>query len=262
MIKCLQKSLLYFAAVVMCIMFVRMDVSATEADDSLFSPTLMYTLDKVNVRSGPGTDFDIIGELENGSSIFAKELTEEGWYKVIYADSEGYIRQDFLAFYGQTNIALTEEMQQSGETALEESAEFEQEQERIEEAIAAAEEAERLQVEAEEAEAKRKAEELALAEAKGKRNNVIIIIGVVIIIIGYSALQIIKGKDEDIDELEDEYDGDYDEDAFKEVSEDEAVVLDDAFSQEELELLCEARTDLDDEQVEYIDLNDIDELEE
>lgn len=261
--KCFQKTLLYVAALIMCIMSVRIDVFATEANNELFSPTLMYTVDKVNVRSGPGTDYDTIGELESGTSIFAKSL-EEGWYKVIYADAEGYIRQDFLAFYGETNTSLTEEMQQSGEVALEESVEFEQEQEEIEEAIVAAEEAERLQAEAEEAEAKRKAEEQALAEAKGKRNNIIIIVGVVVIIIGYSVLQIIKGKDEDDEEDIDEYDeyDDYDEDEFEEVSEDEALNLDEAFTPEELEQLNESYSEWDDEQVEFIDLDEIDETDE
>lgn len=265
--KCFQKTLLYVVALIMCIMSVRIDVFATEADNTLFSPTLMYTVDKVNVRSGPGTDYDIIGELESGTSIFAKSL-EEGWYKVIYANTEGYIRQDFLAFYGEAAPALTVEMQQSSEVALEESVVYEQErvaiEEQIAEEIAAAEEAERLQAQAEEEEAKRLAEEEALAKAKGKRNNIIIIVGIVVLIIGYSVLQIIKGKDEDDEEDIDEYDEyDYcDEDTFEEISEDEVLDLDEAFTPEELERLNEAYSELDDDQVEFIDLYEIDEIDE
>lgn len=66
----------------------------------LSGTTLMYALDKVNVRSGPGTDTDIIGELQPGETIFAVELTEEGWYRVVFEGEQGYIRQDFLEVYG------------------------------------------------------------------------------------------------------------------------------------------------------------------
>ena len=48
----------------------------------------------VNVRSGPGTDSDTIGKAENGKEY---ELLgeENGWYKINFNGSTGYIRNDF-----------------------------------------------------------------------------------------------------------------------------------------------------------------------
>ncbi len=48
----------------------------------------------VNVRSGPGTDSDTIGKAENGKEY---ELLgeENGWYKINYNGSTGYVRNDF-----------------------------------------------------------------------------------------------------------------------------------------------------------------------
>lgn len=62
--------------------------------------TLMYAVEKVNVRRGPGTDADILGELAQGEMVFAVELLEEGWYRVVFNGETGYVRQDFLAIYG------------------------------------------------------------------------------------------------------------------------------------------------------------------
>ncbi len=62
--------------------------------------TLMYAVEKVNVRKGPGTDAEILGELAQGEMVFAVELLEEGWYRVVFNGETGYVRQDFLAIYG------------------------------------------------------------------------------------------------------------------------------------------------------------------
>lgn len=62
--------------------------------------TMMYAVRNVNVRSGPDTTTEILGELEAGTNIFAVELTDGGWYRVVYGGETGYIRGDFLAVFG------------------------------------------------------------------------------------------------------------------------------------------------------------------
>lgn len=61
--------------------------------------TMMYAVDKAEVRKEPNTSSEILGELEAGTNIFAVELTDEGWYRVVYAGETGYIKGDFLAVY-------------------------------------------------------------------------------------------------------------------------------------------------------------------
>lgn len=61
--------------------------------------TMMYAVDKAEVRKEPDASSEILGELEAGTNIFAVELTDEGWYRVVYAGETGYIKGDFLAVY-------------------------------------------------------------------------------------------------------------------------------------------------------------------
>lgn len=59
----------------------------------------MYAVTKANVRSGPDASTESLGKLEEGEKIFAVELTEEGWYRVVFQGETGYVRQDLLAVY-------------------------------------------------------------------------------------------------------------------------------------------------------------------
>lgn len=51
----------------------------------------------VNIRSGPGTDYDIVASASNGARVTVQG-EENGWYKVVYSGSKtGYIRKDFIS---------------------------------------------------------------------------------------------------------------------------------------------------------------------
>lgn len=57
--------------------------------------TTLYASDIVNVRSGPGTDSDIIGAYSAGDKVTVTG-EENGWYKVSVNGTTGYIRKDLL----------------------------------------------------------------------------------------------------------------------------------------------------------------------
>ena len=59
--------------------------------------TTMYSADSdvVNIRSGPGTDTDIVGTLAAGGKVTVTGETS-GWYQVSVNGVTGYIRKDFL----------------------------------------------------------------------------------------------------------------------------------------------------------------------
>lgn len=50
---------------------------------------------RVNIRSGPSTDYRIVDCAPKGAKCYIIGLNE-GWYKVIYGNSLGYIRSDYL----------------------------------------------------------------------------------------------------------------------------------------------------------------------
>ena len=53
------------------------------------------TADKVNLREAPNTDSEILGEVPGGTAV--EVLGKDGtWYRVLYNETVGYIRQDYL----------------------------------------------------------------------------------------------------------------------------------------------------------------------
>ena len=56
----------------------------------------------VRVRSGPGTNYDILATISNGGSVKIVESAGDGWYKIIFsgvggATTTGYMKGDYLA---------------------------------------------------------------------------------------------------------------------------------------------------------------------
>lgn len=56
----------------------------------------------LNVRSGPGTTYDIIGSLRNGDDVMILEALDNGWYKISYAgvggeETTGFVKSDYVA---------------------------------------------------------------------------------------------------------------------------------------------------------------------
>ena len=56
----------------------------------------------VRVRSGPGTNYDILATISNGGSVKIVESAGDGWYKITFSDvggvtTTGYVKGDFLA---------------------------------------------------------------------------------------------------------------------------------------------------------------------
>ncbi len=49
----------------------------------------------VNVRSGPGTSYAVVGQADLGDSAYIIGINNQ-WFRVIYGDSLGYIRSDYV----------------------------------------------------------------------------------------------------------------------------------------------------------------------
>ncbi|MCM1047703.1 MAG: SH3 domain-containing protein [Clostridiales bacterium] len=83
--------------------------ASTVTGVEISTTTMMYAVKEVNVRKEPNTSSEIMGKLAAGEHIFAVELTDEGWYRVVYLGETGYIRGDFLAVFENMDIWIASE---------------------------------------------------------------------------------------------------------------------------------------------------------
>ena len=58
--------------------------------------------DTLNVRSGAGTSYSVIGSLKNGASVEIVE-TSGSWYKIKYGSGYGYISKDYVTVNSSSN---------------------------------------------------------------------------------------------------------------------------------------------------------------
>ena len=92
--------------VLAAVLFTALTVSVPEvvtlaAGKEITSSTMMQVLSKVNVRREPNTSAEVLGQLESGEKIFAVELTQEGWYQVLFRNPDGqaaigYVSAEYL----------------------------------------------------------------------------------------------------------------------------------------------------------------------
>ena len=82
---------------------------ASEEDDTTSTPEnisennpdteeekLVYSKENINVRSGPGTTYSILGSLPANKRVTLIEKGSDGWSKIIFNDKEGYCYSIYL----------------------------------------------------------------------------------------------------------------------------------------------------------------------
>jgi len=65
----------------------------------------------VNVRSGPGTDYEVVGKMYDGSVAEIQEEVEEAdglWFRVVSGSVDGYIKSDYFK-YGEDLIDIIDD---------------------------------------------------------------------------------------------------------------------------------------------------------
>lgn len=67
---------------------------------------MVVTADTLNVRTGPGTDFDVQGSLKEGDEVQVLEI-EGDWCRIQYKGTEAYVHKDYVALPGSTTVATT-----------------------------------------------------------------------------------------------------------------------------------------------------------
>ena len=89
----INKIALIVCFVVMSLFFMGMKTLASEVTPMTQTG---YTTSDLNVRSGPGKDFDIIGTLKNGDVVNITGQTSTGWYQIIFEGSEGFASNQYI----------------------------------------------------------------------------------------------------------------------------------------------------------------------
>lgn len=107
--------------------YIRSDLLATGSDvDALLSSGeytsyARVTAPTLNVRSGAGTDNDIIGQYGDGEKLHLLGY-QDGWYQVDYDGETGYVSADWLRAGDGAHCAMTPDEYQAYLTAIEEGA--------------------------------------------------------------------------------------------------------------------------------------------
>ena len=70
---------------------------ASTLSATAFAETALVTGSEVNVRSGPGSDYAILGSFTRGSSVEVIDRGDGVWYAVDYYGSIGYMCADYLS---------------------------------------------------------------------------------------------------------------------------------------------------------------------
>lgn len=62
--------------------------------------TVVNAGDGLNIRSGPGSTYEILASAQNGSQVKLLEDAGNGWYKVDYGKGQGYVSKSFIQVNG------------------------------------------------------------------------------------------------------------------------------------------------------------------
>lgn len=66
------------------------EFAVTEAEG-----TAAITAESLNVRSGPGKEYDVIGKAKAGEEFAVSGQTDNGWYRIAYGGEEGYVSGEY-----------------------------------------------------------------------------------------------------------------------------------------------------------------------
>lgn len=56
----------------------------------------IYTTDVLNVRTGPGTEYEWIGQLNIGESVLRTGIGSNGWSRILYMGETAYVHGDYV----------------------------------------------------------------------------------------------------------------------------------------------------------------------
>ena len=61
------------------------------------APQVRYATSSLNIRKGPGTEYEVIGRLALAEEIQATGQAENGWYQLMVGEEPGYVSGDYIS---------------------------------------------------------------------------------------------------------------------------------------------------------------------
>ena len=121
----MKKYLRYMTAVlIMAVVFTSAFPITVLADGEITMMELSATgeiTSDVNVRKGPGTDYEKIGTLRTGDIVTVTGESHDGWYRIEFQGAEGFVYGQYMTIVSATDIGTdSAENAQEQQDALEE----------------------------------------------------------------------------------------------------------------------------------------------
>jgi len=69
---------------------------SSKIDDVVIGETYLVTSQTLNMRGGPGTDYNVINTLKNGDAVTLIQKYNNAWWKVDFEGTKGYVYSSFL----------------------------------------------------------------------------------------------------------------------------------------------------------------------
>ena len=104
-----RKANMYYVGCMLIIVLQLLGVSSAAATKKTMTGVVITRHDSLNIRSGPGTSYSIIGKAEKNSTLTIREATGE-WYHVQLSDGTvGYAFSQYLKIISRENLLNTAE---------------------------------------------------------------------------------------------------------------------------------------------------------
>ena len=75
------------------------------------------TSDSLNIRSGPGTEYDVVGKAAKGTVLVVTGQADNGWYRIELEGKNGYASGKYITFEAKTDISEQDPQEQTEQTS-------------------------------------------------------------------------------------------------------------------------------------------------
>ena len=79
------------------------------------------TSDSLNIRSGPGTEYDVVGKAAKGTVLVVTGQADNGWYRIELEGKDGYASGKYITFEAKTDVSeqgMQEQTEQTSGTGM------------------------------------------------------------------------------------------------------------------------------------------------
>lgn len=75
------------------------------------------TSDSLNIRSGPGTEYDVVGKAAKGTVLVVTGQADNGWYRIELEGKNGYASGKYITFEAKADVSEQDPQEQTEQTS-------------------------------------------------------------------------------------------------------------------------------------------------